>query len=350
MRRAFLTYTAAVLVLAAAAFSQVQPRDPEWREHMHHVLLTGGVRVGSSMTGPLIDDSGANVRVPGLVVGSATLSGTELAFIDGVTAGTVTASKACVVDANKDIGDFRNLDLVNLDAGVSGTAGSLDVFPATAAKGKLTISAGDSAGDTTTTLVNASQAGARTYTIPDAGQSASFVMTFGDQIINGNKTLTGTTTISGGIARTGQEYQASGPPKVGATAGWVVNAGVNLYEATLPASQTGSTLVVPVAGLKIGWTITAFKCEAQIESAGGTATLDTNLRKLTNAAADPTDASVDTTTQVSVTADTKAEPSKTLGTPDVVAADEWFYILLTGTTAAATDMRYLGCTLTVTEG
>ena len=52
----------------------------------------------------------------------AGLSATETAVLDGVTAGTVTASKAVVVDANKDIGDFRNLDAVNIDAGASGSA------------------------------------------------------------------------------------------------------------------------------------------------------------------------------------------------------------------------------------
>ena len=31
--------------------------------------------------------------------------------IDGVTAGTVTASKAVVVDSNKDIGTFRNITI-----------------------------------------------------------------------------------------------------------------------------------------------------------------------------------------------------------------------------------------------
>ena len=37
------------------------------------------------------------------VIGGSTLSGAELAFVDGVTAGTVTASKAVVVDSNKHI-------------------------------------------------------------------------------------------------------------------------------------------------------------------------------------------------------------------------------------------------------
>src|SRR5574341_736855 len=43
------------------------------------------------------------VSADSVVVGGNTLSGTELAFLDGVTAGTVTASKAVVVDANKHI-------------------------------------------------------------------------------------------------------------------------------------------------------------------------------------------------------------------------------------------------------
>lgn len=80
----------------------------------------------------------------------------------------------------------------NIDAGASGTAGSVDIFPTTALKGKLALTAADSAGDTTTTIVNASQAAARTYTIPDAGASASFVMTAGAQSIGGDKTFTGT--------------------------------------------------------------------------------------------------------------------------------------------------------------
>jgi hypothetical protein len=42
-----------------------------------------------------------------LVTGTTTLSEAELGVVDGVTAGTVTASKALVVDANKGIGAFR---------------------------------------------------------------------------------------------------------------------------------------------------------------------------------------------------------------------------------------------------
>ena len=84
---------------------------------------------------------------------------------------------------------WASLFAKDVDAGASGTAGTVDVFPVTAASGKIQITAANSAGDTTTTITNASQAGARTYTVPDAGASASFVMTEGTQTINGSKTI-----------------------------------------------------------------------------------------------------------------------------------------------------------------
>lgn len=43
------------------------------------------------------------------LLGESGLSAAEIAVLDGVTAGTVTASKAVVPDSNKDIASFRNL-------------------------------------------------------------------------------------------------------------------------------------------------------------------------------------------------------------------------------------------------
>jgi hypothetical protein len=152
-----------------------------------------------------------------------------------------------------------------------------------------------------------------------------------------------------GVSRASQEFMYSAcDGKIGTTAGWVVNAADNLNQATLPASQTASHFVIPISGLKVGSIITAFKVEAQIESAGGAVTLDADLRKQTNAAADPTDASIGAITQVAVTADTKSEATKT-GLSDTLAADEWLYVLITATTAGSTDIRLLGVTVTVTE-
>lgn len=144
-----------------------------------------------------------------------------------------------------------------------------------------------------------------------------------------------------------RQHVVSSHAKIGATSGWAVNAADNIgYLATCPASQTASTLVVPVSGLLVGDKITAFSVVGQIESGGNTVTLDADLRKHTAAAADPSDASVGSITQISVTADTIISSSKT-GLSDTVGADETFYVLLTATTGASTDIALMGITITV---
>lgn len=51
------------------------------------------------------------VTATGFTIGSAVIAESELEQIDGITAGTVVASKAVVVDANKDVGTIRNLTI-----------------------------------------------------------------------------------------------------------------------------------------------------------------------------------------------------------------------------------------------
>jgi hypothetical protein len=157
-------------------------------------------------------------------------------------------------------------------------------------------------------------------------------------------------TVTGSVVRTGQQRIINTEAKVGATAGWVLGGGAvdTGLMATLPAAQTASTLVVPIPGIKVGDTITSFQVNGQIESGGNAATLDADLRKMTAVAAGSTDASVGAITQVSVTADTKVAAAKT-GLTEVAAVDENFYVLLTGTTAAATDVELVNISITVTE-
>lgn len=133
--------------------------------------------------------------------------------------------------------------------------------------------------------------------------------------------------------------------RAGATSGWT-NAG-DTGAALLPAGETGSTFVIPVSGLDLGDVVKSFKVIAQIESAGNTATLDASLRKLVNAAADPTDSSLGAITQVSATSDTAVSSSKTLATAEIVASGECLYVLVTGTTAASTDAQLLGVEIEV---
>ena len=116
------------------------------------------------------------VTAAGFTIGSAAINEAELETIDGVTAGTVAASKAVVVDSNKDVTGFRNVtvegsfiigsasmnetDLEKLDGITDGTAaankavvadGSLNV----AGLNNITIT-GDFIGDVTTTDITSS--------------------------------------------------------------------------------------------------------------------------------------------------------------------------------------------------
>lgn len=122
-----------------------------------------------------------------LVINGNTLTGSELGYLDGITPGTATASKAVVLDGSKGIATITTatittltaptVNATNVDAGASGAAGSVDVFPTTASKGKLAITCTDQTGDTTVSLVAGAMGSARTITLRDPGAAASFLTT-----------------------------------------------------------------------------------------------------------------------------------------------------------------------------
>lgn len=158
-------------------------------------------------------------------MGSTTFSGPVTStngFVGSVTGnvtGNVTATTVSSTSGN----------FTNIDAGASGTAGSVDIFPATASKGKVAITAADAAGNTTTSITVAAQAAARTYTVPDAGASASFVMS------------TGTST---GISATSAELNA-----VAAVVAGTVSASKAIV---VGANKNIDTLAIADGGLKLG--------------------------------------------------------------------------------------------------
>lgn len=124
----------------------------------------------------------------------------------------------------------------NIQAGLSGTAGYLTSFPSTALKGSLRLVGAASAGDTVTTITNASMAAARTFTVPDGGQSASsFLIT----------DSAGTQTIAtGSLALTlGNLTVAAGA--ISATLG-AVSAGTTVTAGTGVTATTGN--IVATAG------------------------------------------------------------------------------------------------------
>jgi len=146
--------------------------------------------------------------------------------------------------------------------------------------------------------------------------------------------------------RTDQEYYYNaGAGKAGATAGFDFDNDTGT--ATVPASQTASTLTIPL-NLKEGDIITGFELQGQIESAGGTVTVDADLRATTAVASGLTDASIGAIPQISKTADYLINDEKT-GLSHTTIAGNAYYLLVTVTTGGSTDVDLQGCRVTVTE-
>ncbi len=92
----------------------------------------------------------------------------------------------------------------NLQAGASGTAGEVDIYPTTAASGKFALTAVDNTGAFTSTLKNSNIGQATAYSLPDCGNATCNVVTSkGTQTISGNLTFSGTNAQSGTMAITG---------------------------------------------------------------------------------------------------------------------------------------------------
>lgn len=161
-------------------------------------LTTAAMGQATTVT---IPDPGASAGVLGMSTAALTLA--EMDVLDGVTAGTATASKAVVLGASKEISTITTATITNIDAGASGSAGTIDIFPSTASKGKIAIAAANNTNNDTTTITQAAQGGAYTYTIPDAGASAAFVMTAGNQTVGGTKTFSSAIVPTAGVGVAG---------------------------------------------------------------------------------------------------------------------------------------------------
>ncbi len=114
------------------------------------------------------------------------IAASDLAKIDGITNGTAAAGKALVLDGSKGIATITSATITTLtstsvnatsiDAGASGVVGSVDVFPATAAKGKLTIAKANNTNDETTTLTVDAHGQVTNVHIPDGGAADAYVV------------------------------------------------------------------------------------------------------------------------------------------------------------------------------
>lgn len=161
-----------------------------------------------------------------------------------------------------------------------------------------------------------------------------------------------TIPTAGGVIRSGVQMTVpvSGA-KVGATAGWTVNAATDLPQANVAASVTAATLILPIKGLVVGDVITGIAPVGHIQATGNIATMTTELRKNTAANGSITDASVGSGVTGNISANT-ALNGALFGNTSLsanVAADTNFYAKITVTTAAATLAGLQGVVVTVTK-
>ena len=123
--------------------------------------------------------TGTAITGTSFVIGSANIAEAELEQIDGITAGTVAASKAVVVDANKDIGSFRNITLTGeLDAGSLDVSGDVDV-DGTLEADAITVNGtalAEFISDTTGAMVGSNTETGIAVTYQDADNTIDFVI------------------------------------------------------------------------------------------------------------------------------------------------------------------------------
>lgn len=163
-----------------------------------------------------------------------------------------------------------------------------------------------------------------------------------DQFFAGPVEFARKVTMGGALVRTGRQIVIPAlNSQVGATAGWAIT-GVDDGIVRLPAAQTNATLVVPLTGLHIGDTLTSVSVVGQVESAGGNVTWVLSVRKGVAAIADFTDEELGTGNVGTLSVDTlitsAGTPLEVTGLAEVLSEGEYLYALLTGTTAAVTDI------------
>jgi hypothetical protein len=147
------------------------------------------------------------------------------------------------------------------------------------------------------------------------------------------------------VNRSARKYVYNGGWKAGSAAGWVVAAGDDRLLATLPANQTASKLIVPIASPRVEDVIKAFFVQGRIESAGSTVTLDAKLVCHQIGTAAILDVTKGTMSQISATADTSVNEANSRTTPtadQTIAIDKAYFIEITATTGADGGVEIMG--------
>ena len=170
-------------------------------------LRTAALYLGTSGSDTLVTSTAAELNA----LDGITSTAAELNLVDGSVAGTVIASKAVVVDSNKDIGTFRNITLSGTLTGATlDISGNIDIdgvtnLDNTDIDGSLTV---DGAVDinATTFDIDASDdididttdtTGGIAIGTATSGVPISIGHTTSETTVNDNMTVTGNLTVAG---------------------------------------------------------------------------------------------------------------------------------------------------------
>ncbi len=160
-------------------------------------FATGGQASATALTEEInnvttVATAGDSVKLPAAVAGKHVHVKNSGATALDIFPATSDSIDALAVNLAIRIQPGSSVDFYAKDAIVweSNVDASLTIVAPTTNTGQLELKATSSAGNTVTTITNASQAATRVYTIPDAGANANFVMTEGASTINGTKTYT----------------------------------------------------------------------------------------------------------------------------------------------------------------
>ncbi len=152
---------------------------------------------GAYSNGTLITAGGGNVFGPD----TPTTNGLPV-WQDPLTPGSqgdTLVNTAVIIDPiTNNVSGVNNLTVVGIiNAGLSGTAGSVVIYPSTVNVGYLHFAATNNSGNFITTVTNAAQGQASTVSIPDPGAStANFILSSATGIQN----ITSAVSISGAVS------------------------------------------------------------------------------------------------------------------------------------------------------
>ncbi len=173
------------------------------------------------------------------MAGSAVVVNHIAKFID--TAGTIDDTAGTAINSG------------NIQAGLSGTAGTLISFPSAGSKGSLILAAVANTGNTNVTISNAAMGQASVISIPDPGAAtANFILDTGT-----SQTITGALVVTGAISSTAGNITSGSSGDAGSfisfpatgTNGTLILAAVNAggaFNTTISNSTMGQSSVISI--------------------------------------------------------------------------------------------------------